>query len=152
MRTSTHSPLTADFAMTLSRREAEHPEKLATDAWYWTGWTRRLWPANIIRPGLRIYGFDPRPLPVGRRLCVLLEITRGGSFSYSSKASFGREVKALTGWRPDPANPHFDRIPSGNVRQPCTGIAMRWRVVDATIPALQAILRWQDNKVGAKAD
>lgn len=118
----------ADIALTLSPGEATHLSDLE-DQWYWTGWTRRLWPANVVRPGLHIYGFDTRPAPLGRRLCVLLEVTRGGSFSYTSKATFARQAKELTGWEPGRIDPHFKRIPSGSTSRPCTGIALRWRVV-----------------------
>jgi len=73
---------------------------------WWTGWKRHHWPADIVRPGQKLYVFDKSR----RKLTALVEITRGGSFSYSSKAEFRREVKRLTGERPYEER-HWRRIP-----------------------------------------
>jgi hypothetical protein len=118
----------ADYALSLQPGEADDLETL-NDRWYWTGWKRRHWPANVVRRGLEVYGFDTRPEQ--RRLVVLLRITRGGSFTYTSKTSFSREVKQVTGWMPFRDEPHWGRVPVGRMDRPCTGIALRWEVVKA---------------------
>jgi hypothetical protein len=116
------------FALSLNPGEAEDLRELELHRYYWTGWKRRHWPANILRPGTRLYGFDRRY----RALRVLLEVTRGGAFLYKSKREFARKVEQLTGWRPNPNNSHWARIPPASGSRADTentGIAMRWRVI-----------------------
>jgi 5-methylcytosine-specific restriction protein A len=112
------------FALSLGAGDFEDLE----NRYHWTGWKRRHWPANILRPGLRLYGFDCRR----RALSVLLEVTLGGAFRYRTMREFARMVEQLTEWRPDPGDPHFRRIPSaprGREDADNTGIALRWRVI-----------------------
>ncbi|MFO0598685.1 MAG: HNH endonuclease [Myxococcaceae bacterium] len=89
----------------------------------WTGWKNRHWPADIVRPGLRVYGFDLAT----RRLFVLLELSHGGSFTYRSRREFARHVESITGWPPDLDDKQIP-VPSSGQR-PCTGITLRWKVV-----------------------
>jgi len=80
----------------------------------------------MLRPGIRVYRVDTET----RRLVVLPEVTRGGSFPYRSKTSFSRKVRELTGRSPDPREPYGSRLPSASSAQrPCTGLALRWKVV-----------------------
>lgn len=118
----------ADFAICLKPEEADDISTLEKRYYYWNGWHRRHWPANVIRPGTRLYGFDPRPNM--RTLCVLLEITRGGSFYYRRKSEFNKQVKKLTGWEPNTGHPQWAQIPSVSAKDhPCVGIALRWKVL-----------------------
>src|SRR5438094_443085 len=117
--------LEADFAITLQPKEARDLEYLETSCYLWSGWKRHHWPANIIRHGVRLYGFDKRT----RRLCVLLEITRGGSFSYRTLREFRTKVTALTGWQPAKDDPHWNGLPIADSNKYCTGVALRWRVI-----------------------
>lgn len=55
--------------------------------YHWTGWKNRHWPADIVRPGQAVYGFDNGD----RLLKVLFRITHGGSFTYQSKHEFARQ-------------------------------------------------------------
>lgn len=71
--------LEADYALSLRIGEADDLKKLKR-RFNWTGWRYRHWPADILRPGLRVYGFDPK----SRMLEVLLEVTSGGAFPYST--------------------------------------------------------------------
>ncbi len=122
--TSFESP----FAMSLGRGEADDLEYLEHHTYHWTGWKRHHWPANIVRPGVRLYGFDLRH----RALRVLLEVTRGGTFLYKSKREFASKVEHLTGWKPSQDDPHWATIPSldrGGEKRENTGLALRWRVI-----------------------
>lgn len=121
------STLEADFAITLRPREAKDLAELERGYYYWTGWRRRHWPADIVRPGLRLYGYDTG----SRCLCVLLEVTRGGAFDYSTLEEFARKVKKLTGWEPLRNDRHWGRLPIAQPSKQCTGIALRWKVIKA---------------------
>lgn len=89
----------------------------------WTGWRNRHWPADLLRPGLRLYGFDKAT----RRLFVLLELSHGGSFTYRTRSEFSRRVEELTGWEPDLDDKDVPECKRSD--RPCTGIALRWRVL-----------------------
>lgn len=96
--------LEADFAIT-------HQPEYSEGSYLWSGWKRRRWPASIIRPGLRLYGFDKK----SRRFFALLEITRGSAFEYETKQQFASKVKRLIG-----ANTHkhaewMTRIPHAGI-------------------------------------
>jgi len=97
-----------------------------SDQLHWTGWHRRHWPADIIRRGLRFYAFDKK----SRRFTAVLEITKGHSFSYTTKVRFAKKVKDSIGTLPYRKDAHRDRIPESQSGQPCTGIAFRWRIVE----------------------
>jgi hypothetical protein len=112
----------ADFAVTLSRHEA-NPLDQIQKYWLWSGWKRRHWPADIIRPGLRLYGFDKDR----RELVILLQVTKGGSFTYTSWPNFSSKVMKATGWRPTGGEAHRDRIALGTRDKPCFGYAIRWK-------------------------
>jgi hypothetical protein len=120
-----HNFSDADYAITLRPSETENLEFLESSSFLWSGWKRHHWPADIIRPGLRIYGFDM----VSRRFCVLLEVTRGGSFTYRTRWEFANRVLKLTSWEPDHNDPHWPMIPVAETGKHCTGVAFRWRVI-----------------------
>jgi len=127
----------AEFAVCLGRDEVLHWREYKQ--WrHWTGYRRRHWPSNIIRPGLKLYGFDKRP--EARTLCVLLQIDRGGSFAYTSRQDFARKVSKLLGWRDVSEHDHYRRIPTGTKSKPCVGLAVSWRalkVVDIPLPGIR---------------
>lgn len=118
----------ADFAICLKPEEAGNIANLDKGFYYWNGWRNRHWPADVIRPGVRLYGFDPRPNM--RKLCVLLKITRGGSFYFRKKSEFNKQVKKLTGWEPNTGHPQWAQIPIVSPKgRPSTGVALRWKVI-----------------------
>lgn len=95
--------------------------------WYWTGWKYHRWPADVIRPGFRFYVADG---PVNQRVIrCLLEVVRGGAFTYVTRSDFEEQGKRVTGWTPGDDDPHFDVLPTGTSAKPCTGVALRWKVV-----------------------
>ena len=87
-----------------------------------TGWKHHHWPFDVVRPGLRFYGFDMN----SRQFFALLEITRGGAFRYSSLKEFTMNVKRMIGWLPDETDRHWGAIPRGRQNY---GIAVRWRLI-----------------------
>ena len=118
----------ADFAICLKPEEAEDLKDLGEHYYYWNRWRRRHWPANVIHPGMRLYGFDPR-LNM-RKLFVLLEITKGSSFNYRKKSEFSSQVKEITGWKPAVNHPQWVQIPEASAKEiPCTGVTLRWKVI-----------------------
>jgi hypothetical protein len=117
--------LESPIAMTLRSGEADNLAQLERHTYYWTGWKRRHWPADVVRPGALLYGFDTRE----RALQVLLKVTRGGSFTYKTKREFEEKVELLTGWRPDRHDPHWKNVPPAVGGRFNTGIAMRWHVI-----------------------
>jgi len=114
----------SNFAMTLLPGAADDVRELERSG-YWTGWTRRHWPAEALRPGRMFYGFDTRE----RALRVLLRVTRGGAFAYRTKPEFASKVEKITGSRPGPDFAHWKNIPNASPGRFNTGIAIRWRVV-----------------------
>lgn len=121
--------LEADVALVIRPREFDDLENY----FWWTGWRRHHWPADLIRRGFRLYAFDKRPQE--RCLRALIEVSRGGAFAYRSKRDFSSKVRRLTGWLPDAHDPHFAQIPVPRDGQRCVGIAMRWKKVkDVRIP------------------
>lgn len=129
------------FAFSIRPGEADNLREFERHCWHWTGWKRRHWPANILRPGVRLYAFDLRD----RALRVLLEVTRGGPFLYKTEREFARKVEQLTGRRPEPHDRHWARIPFADGRGDNTGIALRWRVIKAVhipIPGRFPQLGW----------
>src|SRR5262245_38993154 len=116
-----HRTLEANFAMTLRPGEAKDVQQLET-YYLWSGWKKHHWPADIIQPGLRLYGFDTE----SRRFCVLLEIIKGGSFIYRTLKEFAYKVDKLTDWPPRQDDPHWSRLPTAQAGKYCTGIAIRW--------------------------
>lgn len=117
--------LDADFAITLRPEETKDITALGRSSYLWSGWKKHRWPAYIARPGLQIYGFDTKL----HQLCVLLEITKGGSFSYRTRKEFSTKVQKITGWVPDTDDPHWKKLPIAKQGKPCTGIAIRWKVI-----------------------
>jgi len=113
----------ADFAVTLRPDEVADIQNIAR-YWLWSGWRRRHWPADVIKPGLKLYGFDKQK----RRLVALLQITKGGTFKYRSGAEFKRRVYKLTSWSPSEHDPHWKNI-LGSGKAERTGIALRWRLI-----------------------
>jgi hypothetical protein len=112
----------ADFALTLQPHEVAGLPHTG-QSWNWTGWRRRQWPADIIRPGLRLYAFDKR----SRCFVAVLEVTKGGAFTYRTRGGFSSRVQALTGWKPDFTDPHWKTV-RGDGRSERTGIALRWKL------------------------
>lgn len=108
----------ADFALSIPGLGASDIEGLRRrHLFWWSGWKRRHWPANVIRPGLRFYGFS------GARdeLFVLYEIVRGGSFAYRTRNEFDREVKRLTSRNVGRYDRHWKRLPTARGSGYCTG-------------------------------
>ena len=132
--------LEADYAITINARGR------LSEGWSWTGWKRRHWPADIIRPGLLLYGFDLRPDQ--RKLTLLLRITRGGSFSFQSMEEYAKQVEGLTGRKPDP---DLDRDKWSEIQKrvadgrDCTGICLCFdevKTVSITLPGRCPRLGW----------
>ncbi|MCC6812163.1 MAG: HNH endonuclease [Deltaproteobacteria bacterium] len=109
--------LQAHYAVTHVGDEQD-PRDASREYYYWSGWTRWLWPAQILRPGLKFYAFDVTQ----RKLWGLFEVTHGGAFEYASKQEYATHVKRLTGWTPDRAEPKWQSIPVSGI-----GITMRWK-------------------------
>jgi len=113
----------ADFALTLQPKEVADLANI-DQFWLWSGWRRRHWPADIIRPGLRLYAFDKG----SRCFVAVLEVTRGGAFKYRTGTEFSRRVQAKTGLHPDRDDPHWKSV-EGDGRRQRTGIALRWKLI-----------------------
>jgi HNH endonuclease len=120
----TTARLETPFAVSL-RTGDDDVEDRQLHHYYWTGWRRRHWPAEILRPGVQLYGFDLRR----RALRALLEVTRGSAFVYRTKREFADKVQRLTGRPPNTAHPHWENIPGYDGKHFNTGIALRWRVL-----------------------
>ena len=119
--------LEADLAMTLGSPEEVDPDSYC----YWTGWKNHWWPADVIQPGVRFYGFDKK----SRSFCVLLEVTKGGSFTYRTHKEFASKVFKLIGREVNEDDPHWPRIPAGKAGKYFTGLALVWKVIkQVTIP------------------
>jgi hypothetical protein len=129
--------LEANYAISMQPNEAaafEVDNQRLDEFWTWTAWKRRHWPADIIHPGLQLYGFDLRKNR--RELFVLLKVTHGGAFRFESMDNFVEQVQELTeGWTPDKeADPNSndkwqdieERLQQAGT---CTGICVRWRVL-----------------------
>lgn len=117
--------LEADFAITLRLEHTKDITSLGSSVYLWSGWKKHHWPADIVKPGIRLYGFDVK----SRHFCVLLEITKGGSFKYRTREELSNKVQKLTGWIPDKADPHWKKIPIAEPGKYCSGLAIRWRVI-----------------------
>lgn len=147
--------LEAKFALSLHPSEVEFFDRdvyLLNKCWNWTGWTTRQWPAKVILPGIKVYKFDLRPDK--RRLCALLTITHGGEFRFSTMEQFVSEVEGLTKRRPNPNDDadsekkwaEVEKRLSGK-RSPCTGICLRWEVIEpvsVNLPGAFPRLGWCD--------
>jgi hypothetical protein len=116
-------PRQVDFALTLQPNEVADLANI-NKYWWWSGWRRRHWPADMIRPGLRLYAFDKR----SRCFVAVLEVTRGGAFKYRTGEEFRRRVFAKTGRYPDRYDPHWNSI-AGDGRSKRIGIALRWKLI-----------------------
>ncbi len=116
-----HNLLEADFAISLPHREAEKPESSV----HWTGWKKHHWPADALSPHVRLYVFDLET----RHYCALLEVTKGGSFTYQTQKEFEQQVHRLIGSWPSHDAPHWSRIPFGQSEKPYTGFAIKWKVI-----------------------
>lgn len=117
--------LEADLAITLRPEHIKDITSLGSSVYLWSGWKKHHWPADIAKPGIRLYGFDVK----SRHFCVLLEITKGGSFKYRTRQDFSAKVQKITGWAPDKADRHWKKIPVAEPGKYCTGLAIRWRVI-----------------------
>ena len=143
--------LAADYALSISNEEAAYAEahdRASLDRrGYWTGWKRRHWPADVVRPGVKFYGFDKRP--DRRCLSVLLRVTAGDSFNYTTKRGFSRGVNRIVGGPMNRDDPHYERVALPEGGPPCTGLALRFKVVrfvddvDAQIPENWPQLGWR---------
>ena len=76
--------LEANFAMSLGTPEGADLESY----WNWQGWKKHWWPADVIQPGVRFYGFDKK----SQGFSVLLEVKKGGSFTYRTHEEFAKKV------------------------------------------------------------
>src|SRR2546427_2405003 len=114
--------LQAAYAITLDPNAPRDPRGLPR-IFRWSGWKRRQWPAEVIRPGLLLYGFDKRT----RRLAVLLKVLRGGTFTYRSLGEFSRRVRALTRLSPSTDDPYWPTLPAATRARPRTGGVVRCR-------------------------
>lgn len=128
MKTQTSPEYEADFAISFLLRADEEPIDWAHQ-WQWTGWSRRLWPANVEWVGRKVYAFDRRPAQ--RRFCALLRITHGGGFSYRTRAEYAEIVKGMCKWIPDLSDPHAKTMPFVRSGRPRTGLAVRWEFIKA---------------------
>ncbi len=72
-----------------------------------------------------MYAFDKQ----ARCFLAVLEVTRGGAFTYQTKDEFRKRVHATTGWYPEETDPHWKSIATDG-RSECTGIALRWKLVE----------------------
>jgi hypothetical protein len=121
----TKSPkLDAYVAVSLGRGAADDLRDLERHHFMWSAWKRRHWPTDVIRKGLRLYGFDAS----SRSFSVLLEISRGGAFTYGSRRQLVTEIRRLTGLLPELKDVYGLRapIPKDGVFH---GVALRWRVL-----------------------
>lgn len=119
------APHEAYIAISLRRGEAADLRALAESRFMWNAWKRHYWPLDVIRPGLKLYGFDKH----ARRFVVLLEITKGGAFAYKSRSEFVRSVKRLTGWKPWLNDPGYHPPPLPEPGKQNSGLAIRWKVL-----------------------
>ena len=116
-----------EFAKIIPVEETANGVECWSD-WNWTGWRNRHWVANVEWIGRRIYAFDKRPQH--RCFYAILEITHGGAFEYRTPRDYSLAVRRLCEWLPARDDPHFDNLPFVGPRErPCTGLAIRWRVV-----------------------
>ena len=117
--------LEAWVAVSLRPGEADDLDVLEHRRFLWNAWKRRHWPAEVVRKGLRLYGFDPRT----RTFRALLQITRGGSFIYRFKRELSDEIHRVTGWRPSFQDRYGRAAPTPSGDAYNTGVALRWRVL-----------------------
>jgi hypothetical protein len=143
--------LEAKYAHSLHPDEETAFDRGLDNFWNWTGWAKRLWPAKVIHLRPTIYKFDLRP--ERRRLCALVEITRGGSFSFGSVAEFAQQVEKLTGRRPDPDEDNDSRGKWQEIEKRlakhgrCTGICLCGTVkqrTSITLPGQFPQIGWCD--------
>lgn len=131
--------LEADYASTI---RPSFTDVYQTDdlAWVertidWTGWTRRMWPAGVVAPGLLFYGFDLRKDQ--RRLFALLRISKGGSFSFRSMQEYAERIAELTGHKPAPEDDDLSKKKWAEIQErlennggkSCTGICYTLTVI-----------------------
>jgi len=167
--------LEAQFAFTFADDEEQELDRqgfLWDEYCGWTGWQRRMWPANILRADMPAYVFNKQC----RALVGLYKIVHCGVFQFSSMEQFARQVKRGCGEVPvtlgsptsrrlgsdigDPDvaldfAPPQDRPASfkkwavveqrvaGNGSKPCTGIAFCARLIRAVDPCFTLIGRFQ---------
>jgi hypothetical protein len=118
--------LLAAIAITLKPGAADDLAKLEKRQFMWGAWSTHQWPADVVRPGLRVYGFDTR----ARRLTVLLEVRRGGTFEYRTIAQLAKAIVNATGWHPDTDSAYWQTRPvPGKSQKSFAGVALRWKVV-----------------------
>jgi len=108
----------ADFAISLQPNEVADLTNIGKKYFWWSGWRRRHWPADILRPGLRLYGFDK----VSRCFVAVLEVTRCGAFKYRTGAEFRTRVRVRTAWYPYQSDPHWESVVSTQGRIERIGI------------------------------
>jgi hypothetical protein len=99
--------LKASVAVTLRPEETDDLVRLERNYFRWSAWTRHHWPADVVRKGLRLYGFDKSQ----RKLCVLFKVTRGGAFTYRSRKELESQIHQVTGWRPGFDDRYGRRVP-----------------------------------------
>jgi putative restriction endonuclease len=88
-----------------------HNPEWKSGGYLWSGWVRNHWPAEVIQPGLRFYGFDKK----SRKCFALMKVVKGRSFSYESKTEFSRRVRTLIGKDTSDHREWLARIPKKGV-------------------------------------
>ncbi len=129
----------ADYAITI---RPNRPDVFQTDdlGWVertfdWTGWTRHLWPADVVSPDRLLYGFDLRRDQ--RQLFALLRILKGGTFSFRSMEEFAQAVAGLIGHKPGPEDDDYSQMKWAEIQErveknegkSCTGICYTLKVI-----------------------
>jgi hypothetical protein len=112
-------PFVTPYVRTIRPEEADNIRRLGKDTYYWTGWTRRLWPWRAVREEDLVYAFDKK----SRRLRALMRVTRVAAFEYRNWRGFSRAVEDGTGWLPRKGD---HPIPDAGY-----GFAHRWEFVKA---------------------
>ena len=101
------------------------------DGNWWSGWKNHHWPADYLRRGFRFYGYDKYT----KALFGLIEVTRGGAFTYRTLSEFRRKVTRRIGRSPNVADAHFANLPLPAKDKFCVGYAFRWkRIAKMHIP------------------
>ena len=89
---------------------------------WWTGWLRHHWPADVIRPGLRIYLYGKKE----KRIIALAKIVRGGAFTYDTRKQYLQESRKLMGKVLNVDAVHWDEMPFS---KNCVGLIATGKII-----------------------